>query len=268
MTLQLPTWFILSVTLVLTPFHFLAPPVLSAQADNDLLAQNELWRAAVHASQNGDFPTAISKADAASKAGLTQPMLFYHRGRWNFRIGEIDDSLRDFDLFIEQVPERANSQWERGITCYYANKFKAGSKQFEDYQKFHDNDVENAAWRYLCQMKFDGKEKARKAILPIKNDTRIPMMEIYHLFRGETTPEKVLKVLDSANSSGELAKRQTFDTHLYLALYFDSEDNLPQAAKHVDLAVRQFKKGDYMWAVAVEHKKHLQRRMAKHKKIE
>jgi lipoprotein NlpI len=117
-------------------------------------------------------------------------------------------------------------------------------------------------------MKLDGKEKARKAILPIKNDTRIPMMEIYRLFRGETTPEKVLKVLDSANSSAELAKQQTFDAHLYLALYFDSEDNLPQAAKHVDLAVRQFKKGDYMWAVAVEHKKHLQRRMAKRKKIE
>ena len=207
------------------------------------------------------FKDAVTKADEANRLGLTQPEIFYRRGRWNFCAGNIDASMGDFDRYIKERPERANSQWERGITCYYANKYKAGSKQFEDYQDYHDNDVENAVWRYLCQMKFDGKKKARAAILPIKNDPRIPMMEIYRLFRGESTPENVLKVLGNGQSDPPLVNRQRFDTHLYLALYFDSEDDLKTATKHVDIAVQQFELGDYMWSVAVQHQHHLQTRV-------
>ena len=257
MTKILPTWFILGATLVLTCFFSLSC-VLSSHAQVD--HQTHAWRAANQAARSHDFKLAVAEADVAIEAGLTQPLVFYYRARWNFRAGNIKDSLRDFDRFVKAEPERSNSQWERGITCFYANEFEAGAKQFVDYQNYHDNDVENAVWRYLCQAKLDGKEKAREAILPIKNDTRVPMMEIYRLFRGESTPKKVLDVLKSANASGELARREAFDAHLYLALYFDSEDDLPRATKHVDLAVKQFQKGDYMWAVAVEHQKHLRRR--------
>lgn len=261
MTKQIATWFILPVTLVLTLFWSFVPRVHATQADSDPDSATSAWRSATVAAEQGDFHTAVVKADEAMAADLTHPMLFYHRGRWNFRIGAIDNSLRDFDRFVKEVPERANAQWERGITCYYTGDFRAGSKQFEDYQKYHNNDVENAVWRYLCQMKFDGKQKARAAILPIQNDTRIPMMEIYKLFRGESTPAQVMDIVEIADGGEQSERQQRFHAHLYLALYFDSEGKSSKALEHAKAAVRQYENGGYMWAVAVQHVRHLRQQI-------
>ena len=38
----------------------------------------------------------------------------------------------------------------------------------------------------------DGLAKARAAMLPVKRDTRVPMMEIYALYRGDVEPDAVL----------------------------------------------------------------------------
>ena len=229
--------------------------MLSAQSPQDSL------QAALTAARRHDFKAAVGGIDAAIRAGLTgTPAVFYHRGRWNFQAGNSEASLADFDRYLKEVPGRSNSLWERGITCYYAGRFKAGAQQFDDYQKYHNNDVENAVWKYLCQIKFESKEKVRTGILPIRNDTRVPMMEIYRLFRGDSQPEKVLAVLKASDATGELRKQQTFHAHLYLALFYDSENDLENARKHVNVAVEQFEKGDYMWSVAVEHQRHLKRR--------
>lgn len=267
MTKKFHLWFILGLTSTLT-LIFLECQTLSLLAqETSKLSQPqqavEALSASVKAERSHDFKSAIAKIDEATKAGLKQSIVHYKKGCWHFRLGNVVASLKEFDRYVELEPSRANSQWERGITCYYAKKYKAGAQQFVDYQTYHNNDVENAVWRYLCQAKVDGKEKARKAILPIKNDTRIPMMEIYELFRGESTPEKVLAELNAEKSTGPQAKHQQFDAHLYLALFYDSEGDLPAAKKHIDLAVKQFKRGDYMWAVAVEHQKHVDRQITK-----
>ena len=264
MTNFFPVWFILGSSSILTRILLpsaLALSVVHASQAKDVETQRTAWTAAVRAANARDFKVAVEKTDEAVAAGLTTPMIFYHRGRWHFRLGNMTESLRDFDEYVQRAPQRANAQWERGITCYYAEEYKAGAKQFADYQEYHDNDVENAVWRYLCQIQYDGKEKARKAILPIKNDTRVPMMEIYKLFRGESNPEKVLRVLGASNATEEQAKHEAFDAHLYLALFYDSENDLKAARKHVDNAVKQFEKGDYMWAVAVQHQKRLAKRV-------
>lgn len=268
-TKKIRLWFIVCVSLILTwafsfPFGTLSPPAIAQDNVDSGEARQAMqsWRAAATAAALGDFSKAVINADAAMSAGLTDSMIFYHRGRWNFQDGKIAASLRDFNEFVRLVPQRANAQWERGITCYYAGEYKAGAKQFVDYQTYHSNDVENAVWRYLCQVPVDGKEKALAAILPIRNDRRVPMMEIYRLFKGDSTPERVLEVLAASPAEGAQAKHQAFDAHLYLALFYDSEGQLGKATKHVDLAVKQFEKGDYMWAVAVEHQKHLRRKVA------
>lgn len=259
MTKKTRSWFIVCVNSILTVFLILLTNLLSAQAPD----AGTHWRQALLAARQHDFVQAVAELDAAKGMGLTDSLVFYHRGRWNFQAGRIDESMQDFDRYVELAPARANSQWERGITCYYAGKYREGAKQFVDYQNFHDNDVENAVWRYLCQIQFDGLEKARQAILPIKNDRRVPMMEIYRLFRGESTPDKVLQVLADSRSTGELARHEAFDAHLYLALFFDAQKDWPSATRHVDLAVKQFDKGDYMWSVAVQHQRHLRKQQQK-----
>ena len=256
-------WFILGATSALTLTFLGSLSVQAQESDTTLRTQaRDVLRQSLQAEQKQEFQSAIEKMDEAMKLGFTQPIAHYKKGCWNFRLGKIDESMKEFDRYVELEPARANSQWERGITCYYARKYKAGAQQFVDYQSFHDNDVENAVWRYLCQMKFDGKEKARKAILPIKADPRIPMMEIYRLFRSESTPAQVMKVLEASPSMGLRSQHEKFDAHLYLALYFDSEGKLDEAKKQIDFSVKQFKAGDYMWAVAVEHQKHVDEQIA------
>lgn len=284
MTKKNSSWFIVAATTVLTStiatgFTSIGAHAVHAQKVDGTASKTEeveaktarqFWIEALVAERRSDFKQAVAKADKAIGAGLKLDRAYYVRGCWNFCIGEINASLKDFDQFVELVPSESNSQWQRGITCYYAGKYKAGAKQFADYQNYHDNDVENAVWRYLCQVKFDSKDKARKAILPIKNDRRIPMMAIYRLFRGEATPEQVLLETDSSKATGELAKNEAFDAHLYLALYFDSEGDLDRAKKYIDLAVKHKKPADYMWAVAVEHQRlvarKLKEKMARQKK--
>lgn len=257
MTMRSLRWFILGAAswLALSCVSKIAVLSTHAQQASGTRSALSAWQAAVAAADQNDFPKALQQSDAARRSGLTDPRAFYWRGRWHFRVGNVKASLREFDRYVAARPQRANSQWERGITCYYAGKFRQGAKQFVDYQTFHDNDVENAVWRYLCQVKFDSKQKALAAMLPIKNDTRVPMMEIYELFRGKSRPEKVLALVEQSKAPKPVARHQRFDAHLYLGLYYHAEGNRAAASKHIDLAVQQYEQGDYMWAVAVQHQK-------------
>lgn len=239
--------------------HFL-PAAILCILSNSVLSQ-EAWQAswlkAQQAAAAQDFEQAAKFASQAKTEGLHHPHVDYQLGRWSFRAGNFQASVQAFDRYLEKVPQRSNSLWERGISCYYAGQFVAGAKQFADYQKSHDSDVENAVWRYLCQLKVDGKEAAGKGILPIKHDRRVPMMEIYRLFKGEMEPADVLAALSASNALGDQAKVQAMHAHLYLGLYYDAAKNPQRALEHLRLAVEQFKAGDYMWSVAVVHENHL-----------
>ena len=99
---------------------------------------------------------------------------------------------------------------------YYARQFKKGAEQFELYQTYHDNDVENSAWRFLCTAKSRGIEEARKNLLPIRNDTRVPMMQIYEMLKGELSPEKVLDAALSESRSETEKNSALFYANLYV----------------------------------------------------
>src|SRR3954465_6600744 len=111
---------------------------------------DELLQQAAQASQRGEHERAIARLSDAIKASPMTPLAWYLRGREHFRAGKIAESVADFDKYVQLLPEAANKQWERGISYYYNGEFAKGAKQFEDYQKFHDQDVENSVWRYLC----------------------------------------------------------------------------------------------------------------------
>jgi hypothetical protein len=52
-----------------------------------------------------------------------------------------------------------------------------------------------------------GVEKARAALMPIRNDRRVPMMQIYAMFRGQLEPAGVLKAAAAGTPSKE-ARRE------------------------------------------------------------
>jgi lipoprotein NlpI len=223
---------------------------------------NDDWQLAVKAANAGDFEQAVAQATTAIGGEQPQWPMYYHRGRWNFRLGNIKASLADFDEVVRQAPQRGPSLWERGITCYYAGKYAEGTRQFEAYQTFHNNDVENAVWRYLCQAKVEGQAKAREAMLPIRRDLRVPMMTVYELFQGTAKPSDVLDRVLTSSAQGEVAKQERFHAQLYLALYHDASGDIVLARKHIDRAVALYdESGPYMWAVAKQHQSRLAKKL-------
>src|SRR4030095_5819693 len=117
--------------------------------------------------------------------------LYHLRGCEHFKLGHINESIRDFDKFLEFVPKQAPHHWQRGIAYYYARRYEDGRKQFELHQTVNPADVENAVWHFLCVSRLDGVEEAREALIPIKGDKRVPMAQIYDLFAGKSKVEEV-----------------------------------------------------------------------------
>lgn len=208
-----------------------------------------LLRARFH-EENHEPAKAIADYDQAIKLDPRQPDAWQHRGTEHFKLGRIKESIADFDQFIALVPQQAPQHWQRGISLYYAGRFEDGRKQFELHQTVNPNDVENAVWHFLCVARAASVEKARAALIPIKGDGRVPMMEVHALFANKLKPEDVLKAASAGNPPPAQMNRQLFYAHLYLGLYFEvlGDDNL--AREHITKAAREYQTSDYMGDVA------------------
>lgn len=223
-----------------------------AESPARLLAQAQA------AAASSDSTVAVRLASEAIAADEKLAAAFYLRGREHFRLGLIQESVSDFDRYVELQPSTASRQWERGIACYYAKQFEKGAKQFELYQTYHDNDVENSVWRYLCMVPTEGIERARSTILPIQNDPRVPMMQVFELYRGNIKPDEVLAACRRDDPDPEMLAGRLFYAHLYLGLYHEVAGEKELARKYILLAAdkklaKHPRINGYMWDVARIH---------------
>lgn len=223
----------------------------AAHADDH---EEDLLQKATQAARRGESEQAIAVLSDVIKKNPKQSLAYYLRGREHFRSGHIQESVSDLDKHVELSadPKAEARQWERGISYYYAGEFEKGAKQFELYQTYHDQDVENSTWRYLCVARLSGVEKAAKTLLPIDDDRRIPMMQIYDLYRGKLKPEDVLAAAEEGQPSKEALNRQLFYAHLYIGLWHEAAGEKDLAKKHI-LEAEKHKIDHYMWDVAHVH---------------
>src|SRR5438067_1886699 len=206
--------------------------IVSAARGQDA-ATEELLAQATRLAQRGEHAEAIQRLTELIEKSPMAALAWYLRGREHFRAGKIAESVADFDKFVELAPKKENEQWERGISYYYAGQFDKGAKQFEDYQKFHDQDVENSVWRYLCVARSESVEKARANMLPIQNDPRVPMMQIYDLYRGKLQPDDVLKAARENAPNRELLNQRLFYAQLYIGLWREAAGHADDAKQHI-----------------------------------
>jgi lipoprotein NlpI len=193
----------------------------------------------------------LSLVTAALYAQSPQSVL--ERATADFRAARIAESVKGFDQVAKMVPAYAPQLWQRGIAQYYAGQFKQCRAQFESHRTVNPNDVENAAWHFLCVARAESPEKARAALLPVGPDARVPMREVYEMFRGKLTPEQVLA------AAGEAVEAQ-FYAHLYLGLYFEALGDAARARKHIaESAADRYAVGGYMHDVARVHLRLLDR---------
>ena len=175
--------------------------------------------------------------------------LLHRRGVAKFMAGDFKGSVNDFDAFLEKAPSNLPRHWQRGLSQYGAGLYTEGRKQFEVHQTVNKHDVENAVWHFLCVVQLEGLEAARKALIPIKGDSRVPMAQIHTLFAGKGSEEDVLTAARA--SKNEAAQRNHLCyAHLYLALYEEALGNAEKALKHYKLAAIDYKMPHYMGQTA------------------
>src|SRR6266478_418376 len=200
-----------------------------------------------------ELPKALTDYNEALKLDPKLAQAWQLRGLVHFKFAHIDESIADFDRFIELMPDQAPYHWQRGISYYYAGRFEDGRKQFELHQTVNPNDVENAAWHFLCVARSAGVQKARASLIPVKEDARVPMLQILSLFAGKLDPEDVLRVARAGEPPASELQRRLFYAHLYLGLYFEASGNETKSYEHISQASRQFGADDYMSHVARVH---------------
>lgn len=262
-------------------FLSLACPSLAQEPDAASLA-----RRAVEAARGGDLAEALRLAEKAIKADGKRPegwlaralvrdlqrdwrkasadygealkldpssaRAWQRRGEAHFRAGEIEESITDFDRYLALVPDQKPHHWQRGISLYYAGRFREGKAQFEIHQTVNSNDVENAVWHFLCAARADGLESARRGLIPIEGDPRIPMAEVHRLFAGKGTVDDVLAAAERAPAVTR-AGEPRFYADLYLGLYYEATGNREKAREHILKAAERSARNGYMGDVARVH---------------
>jgi hypothetical protein len=117
-----------------------------------------------------------------AQAQELSPNEWFRRGVDSFYAAKPKESVAAFDALIKLQPEAKPQLWQRGLSLYYTGQFKEGREQFEVHQTVNPNDVENAAWHFICVAKAEGLEEAKKNLIPIRGDSRVPMAEVHNLF--------------------------------------------------------------------------------------
>lgn len=201
----------------------------------------------------GRHRQAIADYDAVVKLDPKAVEVYNRRGSEHFKLGRIEASIADFDRAIELNPRQEPYHWQRGISYYYAGLYRKGRDQFQSHQQVNANDVENAVWHFLCGARLEGVSKARQSLLDIEGDRRVPMMEIYRLFKGEGTIDDVLRAARAGDSDPEARNRQLFYAYLYLGLYHEALGDESEARRNLVLAADRYPVEHYMGDVARVH---------------
>jgi lipoprotein NlpI len=180
--------------------------------------------------------TAMAPAAQAPEPS-NDPDVVFNQAIRDFFSGNIKTSADGFDQLVE-----------RGIVLYYAERYDDCRKQFESHRTYNPNDVENAAWHFLCVSRLESPEQAKLELLPVGPDSRRPMQEVYGLFAGELTANEVL-----AATKGELSAE--FFANLYLGLHAEALGNNQAAIDYLQMAAddKYARVGGYMHMVARVH---------------
>ena len=191
---------------------------------------------------------AVTVGAQAPQPGSADPSALLDGAVADFERGQIDQSVAKFNQLIAVAPRAMPQLWQRGIALYYAGRYDDCRKQFEAHRTVNPDDVENAAWHYLCVARAESPARAKAALLPVGPDARVPMKQVYELFKGAMTPEQVMTA-GGASLSGQ------FYANLYLGLYYEATGDANRARAALEAAAndRFRSSGGYMHMVARVH---------------
>lgn len=185
---------------------------------------------------------------AAGEAGEQSLNAIMERAVDDFRAGRIAAAVQGFDRAALLSPADAPFLWQRGIAQYYVGQFRECAAMFASHRTVNPDDVENAAWHFLCVARADSPDAARRLLLPVGTDPRAPMREIYQMFQGRATTAQVLKAAGTS-------VRAQFYARLYSGLYLEATGDRTGGRAQIEIAAepRYAEAGGYMHDVARVH---------------
>ena len=202
---------------------------------------------------SGDLTAAAEAYSRAIELGGGSPGLTHRRGEILLQVGQVEEALADFDRAIAQEPGIAPYSWQRGIALYEAGRFDDCRRQFDLHRSVNPNDVENSAWHFLCNARANGVEQARRDLLIVAGDPRVPMREVLALFAGEASEPDVLEAARAGDSDGADLANRLFYAHLYIGLFHEAQGRLAEAHENLRRAVDGAELGHTMWRLAQVH---------------
>lgn len=158
----------------------------------------------------------LSHTNAANAAAVPS----VYEGMTAFASNKVEESVTIYDSIIRDDPRRTPFLWQRGLSLYYAERYKDGAEQFATDVAVNPNDTEEQIWHLLCLAKTEGVgslDAARERKLTVGTDRRPVMRLVQKLFLGDGGSEREL--IDAAESSKVGDK---FYASLYLSLYYES----------------------------------------------
>jgi len=225
-----------------------APVVCHADEPSDVLSISDLRTMGLRALEQGNRQTAGEAADKLLLNFEDDSRAIRLAGDLYLRSGRIRSSIKQFERYIELVPGDKAELWQYGIALTLAGQFEDGRKLFELHRVANPNDVENAAWHFLCVAKVSGINEAKKTVLPAPGDTRVPMTEIRRLLMDgdERRVTAAVEELTAGSTSREVAE---FFGNLYTGMYADAVGN-PTKARRLVGAAAKTAQANYMSDVA------------------
>ncbi len=147
------------------------------------------------------------------------------RARAQFKAGRLQDAISDWKLFVERQQDASQAPYlfTLGIAQAIVGDNEAARKQFEWYDVVQSNDAEAAAWHFLAVARHSGLGAARERMLEVsEEEKRIPMMQVYSMFKGELRPGRVLAAARSGEPAERELARAMFYADLYLGIFYEA----------------------------------------------
>ena len=177
---------------------------------------------------------------------------FARQGMTAFEKGEVEESIKLFDAAEEADPRYATRLWQRGLSYYYADRFKDARKQFLMDVAENPNDTEEAVWHLLAMARTEGLGKARPQMIKMGRDPRRVMRTVEEAFRnGDAESIGALEAIATDGGAGD-----RFYAALYRGLLAEAAGQPKVSADWISRAVdnREYaQSGDYMYALAKVH---------------
>ncbi|MEL7497385.1 MAG: hypothetical protein AAFN77_07215 [Planctomycetota bacterium] len=208
--------------------------------------------------EKAEYDEAFRWIDAVCLAQPNNDFYQAQKGKVAFMTCKFPECVEAYDQVIKIDTSLKPQLWQRGLALYYADQFKEGVEQFEQHQKVNSQDVENSVWHFLCEAKVSNVETARKQMIDIQEDSRIPMYEIFEMFAGRKKPEDVIKAAQSterASAGSPGHKLQLYYAYLYVGLFQEINGDAKASLESMNKAKDAWplSRGDFMGEVARVH---------------